>query len=114
MKIYVPIRHKLDLTQFRPKVVSWRFEITTDVIFSLGFLAPAFPCGVRDSAELYTRPRRSNECAFSNTFETCNYLTPFHRKKLAVRLLLVFYLAILCIGCFFREALRIYFAMAAI
>ena len=30
MKIYALICHKLDLTQFWPKVVSWRFEITTD------------------------------------------------------------------------------------
>ena len=31
MKIYALICHKLVLTQFWPKVVSWRFEITTDV-----------------------------------------------------------------------------------
>ena len=30
MKIFALICHKLDLTQFWPKVVSWRFEITTD------------------------------------------------------------------------------------
>ena len=30
MKIYALICHKLDLTQFWPEVVSWRFEITTD------------------------------------------------------------------------------------
>ena len=30
MKIYAIICQKLDLTQFLPKVVSWRFEITTD------------------------------------------------------------------------------------
>ena len=32
MKIYALICHKLDLTQFWPEVVSWRFEITTDEI----------------------------------------------------------------------------------
>ena len=32
MKIYAIICHKLDLTQFWPKVVSWRFEIATDEI----------------------------------------------------------------------------------
>ena len=30
MKIYALISRKLVLTQFWPKVVSWRFEITTD------------------------------------------------------------------------------------
>ena len=30
MKIYALICQKLILTQFWPKVVSWRFEITTD------------------------------------------------------------------------------------
>ena len=30
MKIYALICHKLNLTQFWPKVASWRFEITTD------------------------------------------------------------------------------------
>ena len=30
MKIYALIFHKLDLTQFWPKVVSWRFETTND------------------------------------------------------------------------------------
>ena len=33
MKIYALICHKLDLTQFWPKVVSWRFEITTDELW---------------------------------------------------------------------------------
>ena len=32
MKIYAIICHKLVLTQFWSKVVSWRFEITTDVM----------------------------------------------------------------------------------
>ena len=32
MKIYALICHKLVLTQFWPKVVSWRFEITTDEV----------------------------------------------------------------------------------
>ena len=32
MKIYALICHNLVLTQFWPKVVSWRFEITTDVV----------------------------------------------------------------------------------
>ena len=30
MKIYALICHEMVLTQFWPKVVSWRFEITTD------------------------------------------------------------------------------------
>ena len=30
MKIYALICHNLVLTQFWPRVVSWRFEITTD------------------------------------------------------------------------------------
>ena len=30
MKIYALICHKLDLNQFWPKVVSWRFDVTTD------------------------------------------------------------------------------------
>ena len=32
MIIYALICHKLDLTQFWPEVVSWRFEITTDEV----------------------------------------------------------------------------------
>ena len=32
MKIYALICHKLVLTQLWPKVVSWRFEKTTDVL----------------------------------------------------------------------------------
>ena len=32
MKIYALICHELVLTQFWPKVVSWRFEITTDEV----------------------------------------------------------------------------------
>ena len=32
MKIYALIYHKLALTQLWPKVVSWRFEKTTDVL----------------------------------------------------------------------------------
>ena len=32
MKIYALISRKLVLTQFWPKVVSWRFEITTDAL----------------------------------------------------------------------------------
>ena len=32
MKIYAYICHNFVLTQFWPKVVSWRFEITTDEV----------------------------------------------------------------------------------
>ena len=32
MKIYAYICHNLVLTQFWPKVVSWRFEITADEV----------------------------------------------------------------------------------
>ena len=42
MKIYALMCHKLVLTQFWPKVVSWRFEITTDDLDFPDFLGKSF------------------------------------------------------------------------
>ena len=47
MKIYALICHKLDLTQFWPKVVSWRFEITNDVLPALRVILPHEDPGVK-------------------------------------------------------------------
>ena len=38
MKIYALICQKVVLTQFWPRVVSWRFEITTDVLALVGVI----------------------------------------------------------------------------
>ena len=42
MKIYALICHKLDLTQFWPKLVSWRFDVTTDEVLKVDVLFMQF------------------------------------------------------------------------
>ena len=58
MKIYALICHKLDLTQFWPEVVSWRFEITTDDVapwrLELGTLFVFSTDGLKNAGSLLT------------------------------------------------------------
>ena len=56
MKIYAQICHELNLTQFWPKVVSWKFDITPDdIMYAL----------LRSQVEFFQHQRKSKTTIYA-------------------------------------------------